>query len=81
MIPDINASLPVYENPFFTNIYPIYFAVYPPNAVPYLSEPYNAPALPAINYNSLPTVILLGYPCGFIIKSGLHPLSENGISY
>jgi hypothetical protein len=80
-MPEMSASLPEYENPFFTNISPIYFAVSPPNDVPYLSDPYNAPALPAISYSNLPTVIRLGYPCGFIIRSGLHPLYENGISY
>jgi hypothetical protein len=56
----MRASLPEYENPFLTKIYPIYLAFYPPNEVPYFNEPCKAPALPAINYKSFPTVIREG---------------------
>lgn len=42
--------------------------------------PYKALTLLVISSRSLPTVILEGKPCGFIIKSGLQPFSEKGKS-
>lgn len=79
-VPEIRASFPSYEKPFLINIFDISSSFYPPKAVPYLSVPSRVPALAAISSNNLPTVILDGYPWGFMIKSGLHPVSEKGIS-
>ena len=45
-----------------------------------LNSPSSSPALPPNNSIIFPTVIREGNPCGFMIKSGVMPRSENGKS-